>query len=472
MKKILSLLFCLSITFTLFAQGYKVTFQTSSYKSGFAYLAYHMGKNYNIADSAQVNNNGVAVFSGSKPLLPGIYAIAFPNRTLTQDFLIDKEQQITVKADTGRMGMTVTGSPANRLFDEYQKVIIEKSQKMQEAKNNFLSAKTKADSLSNEAVYNQLNDALNEYRNRIITDQPESMMAVLLSAMKEPSLPKKKPVTAQDSTDNYNYYKAHYWDGVTFMDERIIRTPFFLPRLERYYREVMPQAPDSIIKDLDYKLLLARSAPELYKFLLNWSTDEYLNPKYMGQDAIFVHLFNKYHSKGFSPWLNEKQMETISRRAYMQMANLIGETAANIELADSTGKIVPLFSQNADYTVVVFWDPNCGHCKQEIPRIDSIYQASWKSRNVKIYAVNTEHDKTAWVNYIKEHKLKDWTNVYQTKEMQDAEKKSNNPSYKQLFDVIQTPTLYLLDKEKRIIGKKLTFQQLDDLMLAKMKNKK
>jgi thiol-disulfide isomerase/thioredoxin len=192
----------------------------------------------------------------------------------------------------------------------------------------------------------------------------------------------------------------------------------------------------------------------------------------MGQDAIFVHLFNKYHSKGFSPWLNEKQMETISRRAYMQMANLIGETAANIELADSTGKIVPLFSQNADYTVVVFWDPNCGHCKQEIPRIDSIYQASWKSRNVKIYAVNTEHDKTAWVNYIKEHKLKDWTNVYQTKEMQDAEKKSNNPSYKQLFDVIQTPTLYLLDKEKRIIGKKLTFQQLDDLMLAKMKNKK
>ncbi len=45
-------------------------------------------------------------------------------------------------------------------------------------------------------------------------------------------------------------------------------------------------------------LLLARSSPEMYKFLLNWLTDEYINPKYMGQDAVFVHLFEKYHSKG------------------------------------------------------------------------------------------------------------------------------------------------------------------------------
>jgi hypothetical protein len=80
------------------------------------------------------------------------------------------------------------------------------------------------------------------------------------------------------------------------MDSRIIRTPFFLNRLEHYYRELLPQAPDSIIKDLDYKLLLARTSPEMYKFLLNWFTDEYLNPKYMGQDAILVHLFEKYHS--------------------------------------------------------------------------------------------------------------------------------------------------------------------------------
>ena len=185
----------------------------------------------------------------------------------------------------------------------------------------------KKDSLENETRFNTLNKELVDYRNGIIEKNPESFLAALLSAMKEPTLPHSRPVTRQDSLDNYNYYKAHYWDGITFMDGRIIRTPFFLPKLERYYREVMPQSPDSLIKDIDYKLLLARNDEVLFRFMLNWLTDEYINPKYMGQDAIFVHLFNKYHSKGLSPWLNEKQMEVITRRAYMQMSNLIGEQA-------------------------------------------------------------------------------------------------------------------------------------------------
>lgn len=298
------------------------------------------------------------------------------------------------------------------------------------------------------------------------------MMAALLTAMREPPFPTKVPKTHQDSLDNYNFYKSHYWDGITFMDERILRTPFFLPKLERYYREVMPQTADSIIKDIDYKLLLARSAPEMYKYLLNWITDEYLNPKYMGQDAIFVHLFDKYHSKGLSPWLNEKQMETITRRAYMQMSNLIGEKAANLELIDSKGKPAPLYDVNADYTVVVFWDPTCGHCKEELPKIDSIYRASWKKNNVKIYAVLTENRIPEWNTYIKDHNIADWTHVYQTKEMADAERAANKAGFRQLYDITQTPILYLLDKDKRIVGKKLTWLQLNDLLMVKSKTEK
>jgi len=287
--------------------------------------------------------------------------------------------------------------------------------------------------------------------------------------MKEPEIIIKNPITRQDTLDNYQYYKHHYWDGITFMDERIIRTPFFLPKLERYYREIMPQAPDSIIKDLDYKLLLARTCPEMYKFLLNWLTDEYINPKYMGQDAVFVHLFNKYHSKGVTNWLNEKQLETISRRAYFQMSNLLGEKAADLEMIDSTGKAVNLYSLDANFVLVAFWDPTCGHCKEEIPRIDSIYQASWKAKGVKIFAVLSEPDKkNEWVQYTKEKKLFEWTHVYQTKEMEQRTTDAQKPSFRQLYDVIQTPTLYLLDKEKRIIGKKLTWKQFDDLMQAKI----
>ncbi|MEO6538605.1 MAG: redoxin domain-containing protein [Ferruginibacter sp.] len=455
------------------AQGYQVTVE-SNYKSGIAYLAFHSGgSNFSVQDSAATSNKGIAVFKGTNTLPGGIYAIVFPGKNFSADFLLDKEQHISIKADTTNLAnMSVSGSKENILFQQYQQFVNAKGIKLTQEKNAYRQATSAKDSLFHEMNYNRYNNELNAYRNEIIKTQPTSMMASLLSAMKEPALPTKLPRTLQDSVDNYNFYKQHYWDGITFMDERIIRTPFFLPRLERYYREVMPQAADSIIKDLDYKLLLARTAPEMYKYLLNWLTDEYLNPKYMGQDAVFVHLFEKYHSKGLTSWLNQKQLEIISRRAYMQMANLIGEKAANIEMLDTAGKPLALYDVNAAYTVLVFWDPNCGHCKEELPKIDSIYRASWHRNNVKIYAVLTENDKSAWLKYIQLHNLGDWENVYETPEMAAAAAAAQKPGFRQLFDVTLTPTLFLLDKDKRIIGKKLSWQQLNEFLLLKINSTK
>ncbi len=471
MKKftLIILLFCVYYSS---AQGYKITLHTPGYKSGVAYLTYHMGKNLNVQDSA-IFKNGLAVFSGKQTLPGGIYAIVFPGKRLTTEFLVDKEQQITVKADTTDLAnVIVTGSKENNLFQEYKKFVAIKGAQLQKERAAYNQSRSRQDSAKHEAAYIALNKELNDFRNNLITRQPSSMMASLLTAMKDPPYPTKVPVTMQDSMENYQFYKTHFWDGITFMDGRIVRTPFFLPKLERYYREIIPQASDSIISDIDYKLLLARSSPDMFRFLLNWLTDEYINPKYMGQDAIFVHLFEKYHSKGISSWLNEKQMETITRRAYMQMANLIGEQAANLEMIDSTGKPAPLYGVKADYTVVVFWDPTCGHCKEELPKIDSVYRASWKAKNVKVYAVLTEDRRSEWINFIKQYNLGDWTHVLQTKEMAESISSAQKPGFRQLYDITQTPVLYLLDKDKRIVGKKLTWMQLNDLLAVKTKTEK
>ena len=460
-----------------FSQGFNITLQSQGFSSGIAYLTYYLGTNLNIADSAAFNNNNTAIFKGDKKLPPGIYVIVFPGKQLRLEFLIDKDQFISIKADTTDLAnkTVITGSRENIPYMAYQKFVTIKGKQLQDEKNAYMSSRTRPDSLFHERNYNTHNAELNAYRENFIKTQPNAMLSALLNAMKEPPFPPKAAVTHQDSVNNYYFYRKHYWDGINFMDDRIIRTPFFMKKLERYYHEVLPQSADSIIKDADYKLLLARSAPEMYKFLLNWLTDEYINPKYMGQDAVFVHLFEKYHSKGISNWLNEKQMESISRRAYMLMANLIGEKGANLELIDSTGKPSPLYDVEADYTIVCFWDPNCGHCKEELPRIDSIYRASWKGHNVKIYAVLTEDEKqnlkTEWVNYIKTHNLTDWVHVYQTKEMEKADVTAQKAGFRQLYDVTITPTLYLLDKDKHIIGKKLTWQQMNDLLEVKWKSK-
>ncbi len=453
------------------AQGYNIAVQ-SNYKKGICYLTYYRGRDYVLQDSAAVSNTGLAIFKGSQKLVGGIYSIIFPGKRLSTDVLIDKDQNISIQADTTNLAKAVVkGAPVNEVFKQYQLFVTAKGSQLQQEKTAFAASKTKADSAIHEAAYQRYNKELNDYRENIIKTKPNSMMAVLLTAMKEPATPKKIAITHADSLANYNFFKDHYWDGVSFMDERIIRTPFFQPKLESYYREVMSQSADSLIKDIDYKLLLARNSPEMYKYLLNWFTDEYIRPKYMGQDAVFVYLFNQYHSKGLTSWLNEKQMKLITERAFMLMSNLVGEKAANLEFLNTAEKTTALYDVAADFTIVVFWDPSCGHCKEELPRIDSLYRASWMKKNVKIYAVLSENNKQLWLDYIKEHKIDDWYNVYQTKEMAEADTKSEKPGFKQLYDVTQTPTVYLLDREKRIIGKKLTLEQINELMDVKRNTK-
>ncbi len=478
MKRIHLPLLFLFFAITAGAQSFKITLQAPGYTSGIAYLTYHSGKNLNVEDSAAVNTKGAAIFEGKRKLPGGIYSVVLPGKSKLVDFFIDKEQLINIKIDTTDLlnKTIITGSKENIVFQDYQKYMAVKGKAWEQERIAYTKSLTRQDSALHEANYNRLNKELNDYREGIIKNQSQSMMASVLSAMKEPPLLHPNPKNHTDSLENYYHYKKHYWDGVTFMDERIIRSPFFIPKFEKYYRDIVIQHPDSIIKDMDYQLLLARSCPEMYKFILNWATDEYINPKYMGLDAVFVHLFEKYHSKGLTSWLNEKQMETISRRAYMVMGTLIGAKAADLEMLDSTGKPSTLYNLDAEYTIVVFWDPNCGHCKEEVPRLDSIYKASWKAHGVKIYAVLSGDSKEnllpAWKKFITDKDLVGWTHVYQTKAMEEADAAAQKPSYRQLYDVIMTPTLLLLDKEKRIIGKKLTWQQLDELLQVKWKNQK
>lgn len=480
MKRLfLPMLFCsLSLFAAAQTTGFKITLTIPQYKTGIAFLTYYSGKNFNIQDSAAVNAQGVAVFEGKNKLPGGIYSIFLPGKAKYADLFIDKEQVLTVKMDsTDLVGkMVVTGSKEDALFREYQKYVAVKGKAWEAEKAAYNNSRTKEDSALHEANYNKHNKELNDYRENIIKTNPKSMLATVLEAMKEPPILHSKPVSRTDSLENYYHYKKHYWDGISFMDERVIRTPFFLPKWEKYYREIVIQHPDSIIKDLDYQLLLARTCPEMYKFILNWSTDEYINPKYMGLDKVFVHLFEKYHSPGLTNWLNEKQMEAIKRRYYMVVSSLVGAPAPELDMLDTTGKPSSLYNLKADYTVVVFWDPNCGHCKEEVPRLDSFYKASWKEKGVRVYAVLSgdakEDVKPAWLKFIHDHKLDEWTNVYQTKAMEDADAAAQKPSYRQLYDVVMTPTVLLLDKDKNIIAKKLGLKQIDELLLVKINSTK
>ena len=102
MKKKLVLIALLFTSIITNAQGYKITLK-SNYKTGLAYLTYYLGKDLILQDSAATANNGVAIFKNKANLMPGIYSIVFPGKRLSTDFLIEKEQIISITADTAKL---------------------------------------------------------------------------------------------------------------------------------------------------------------------------------------------------------------------------------------------------------------------------------------------------------------------------------------------------------------------------------
>jgi hypothetical protein len=84
-------------------------------------------------------------------------------------------------------------------------------------------------------------------------------------------------------------------------------------------------------------------------------------------------------------------------------------------------------------------------------------------------AKETDGTKNDWLKFINDHHLEQWTHVYYSKADDKTRINANIPGYSQLYDILTFPTLYLLDKDKRIIAKKLTYQQIDEVLEIKIK---
>ena len=455
-------------------EGYEIKVTFKPFKDQYIYLGHYEGKQLPIIDSVVVNKKSEAIFKGSKKLPAGVYLIGYPNKSGFFEFLVDKEQHFSIEADTTDLrNVRYKNSPENDLFNAYQHFMFANGKKIDTTQKLLGTAKNKKDSAALHEVISKTNKAVSEYRLNIIKQHPDGTLAFILNLLREPEVPpaSQHPAGKYDSLYAYQYFKAHFWDGINFFDDRLIRTPIIENKIDKYFEQLVYPNADSVNKEIDWMLGYASVNPDNEKFLLLKFVNRYFSMKYMWEDAVFVHLYEKYFSQKKYAWLTEKGMKMIQDRAYNLMANILGNPAPDIDLPDTAGKNITLYNLVSPYTIVVIWDPMCGHCKEIVPKVDSLYEQKWKTQGVKVFALAKETDgnKNDWLSFIRQHHLGDWANVYYSKAEEKARVDAGIPGYSQLYDVLSFPTLYLLDKDKRIIAKKLSFDQINDILQEKIK---
>lgn len=451
--------------------GYHIPITLSPYKNVQIYLGSYYGKSKTIVDSAVLNEQSKGIFKGIKKLTPGIYFVISPKYSILFEVLMDDKQHFSIESDTLKLDKTaIIGSVENDLFKTYSQFSITKGKELQQLSAQYSKATNKADSLRLQAELIKGNKVLQDYRNNFCKQHPNTLLATIFNAMKQPDAPAVPIVKGKpDSTYPYRFVKEHYWDDIGFNDDRLLRTPFFETKVDDYYKRLVVQHPDSLYKEIKYMLLMARTGKEMFPYLLTKFTNKYINPEIMGHDKVFLKIFEDFYAKGDTTYLNPASRKTISDRYYSLMANQLGNPAPELILTDTVGNSVSLYKIKSKYTFISFWDPTCGHCKEEIPRLDSIYKARWKKLGVTVFSVNANEAKMdEYKKFITDKKLSaDWLFAYQTKAARDAEQKANVPNYRQLYDMYKTPTFYLLDENKRIIAKQLSIEQFNDLLSAK-----
>ncbi|MBI1222560.1 MAG: DUF5106 domain-containing protein [Bacteroidetes bacterium] len=447
--------------------GYEIRVKLNGYDSNKLFLGNYFGDKEYLKDSTTDVKKGWFVFKGDEALPCGIYSIINAERdTRILEFVVSSDDEhfsleTDLKDPVGKM--KVSGSINNTLFSGYQQYMITNGKRRQEIGMLYRGVMGRnADSaqlLKDEIT--KMDDDYEAYRSKLISENSNTLTARILKSLIDIEVPDApmNPDGTKDSLFQYRYYKEHYWDNIDFTEDCIVRTPFFHKKLETYFTKLVLQYPDSINKEAD--MLAAKctgtAKKELFHYIVWWVTMNYERSQYMCMDAVPVHMWEKFYHWPEAWWVDTTTMTRIREREKVMSPLCCNKIAPNLIMKDTSHKYISMHAVQAKYTVLLFWDPDCSHCKKEVPIIKKMYD-SLHQYGVEVYAVGVEQEYNKWKQFIIDQDL-NWINVIDI---------YNETNFRTIYDINSTPIIYLLDKDKRILAKKMGAEQLQDILLREL----
>ena len=456
---LLTLILFLSVQ--AFAQsGYKIRFKVDGWKDTTAYLGYYYGESTFVKDTAKVNHTGEFVFDGKQTLPQGVYFLVL-NKTRIFELVVGKNQNFAMQTNSADYvkNMIVTGDVDNKLFFENMVFNMERHQEAEPfikiIQDSSLSEDQKKEAREG---FTKINEKVMSYQDKVIQEHPTTLTARIFKANKAIKIPDppKKADGSIDSTFQLKWYREHFFDNFDLADDALIRMPrpIYQEKITEYLDKLYAPQADTLKKALSRVVAKAKKNQETYKYAVWVAVLKFQNPEIMGLDEVFVHLNDNYFANGeMDFWANAQMKKNLKDHADRLRKSLIGQKGANLIMQDLQHKPRELYNIKNKYTVLYIFDPDCGSCKKETPKLVEFYNK--KKFDVEVYAVSADTSMVKMRDYIKEMNMK-WITV-------------NGPRtyvgpYQDLYDASTTPTLYVLDNQKKIIGKKIPAEKLEEFL--------
>ncbi|EDP98555.1 thioredoxin-like domain-containing protein [Kordia algicida OT-1] len=373
----------------------------------------------------------------------GMYRLVYglPQESENFDFIYSGEEDIAF--DFSEKGIDFTLSKENKLNTSYFSSI----NKVKRQINTFYQ-NGDTDKEAFLAIFKMLDDT-----QKVFEKEAEGTMVSHFIKASRSYIPKayEKP---QVMVDNI---KKHYFDHIDFSDSILQNSDFISEKISNYVFTAMPMK-EITGKELteQYKKNIATIAEKIkpvakdyQKTLFNVLWEQMV---VLENDAIANHISDTY-LLSLATELNDKtlieKLEKFKRLSFGAVAPEITWVKDN-----KIHKLSEL--EGAENYVIVFWSSTCSHCLKEMPKLKEFVTAQEKGK-FKVIAIGLEDERASWANessfypdFIHVLGLQKWDNEIGNR-----------------YDVSSTPTFFVLDKDKRIIGKPYGVKELKEFYAEK-----
>jgi len=392
------------------------------------YLQRYSGKSLISIDSIKLSSFKNA-FRKENALESGMYAISLKQKPVV-NFFISKanQQQFTISLDINNPAQTIsfTGSPENQAFIDYLRFLGSKQHSQAEI------------NIKGEQLQKQF---------------PGSMLALFIRTMKEPNVPEPTKPVSDLIEYKYSYLANHYFDNIDFSDKRLLNTPLLEQKLGLYFKQMVVPQPDSIIERVDQTLQKAKVNNEMYNWSVRYLYNLYREAPIEGNTEVYNYIGENYILTEPTRWNDKAFVEKVRSRVAKAKLNPIGEKATNLLLQNPEGKKIDLYSIRANYTVLFFYNPECEACKPVSSAL-SDFSKKYRAKGVEVFAVYMDQKKEVWETAIAT-KGQNWINGYDPNGSAKIEDK---------YDIYALPMIYLLDKDKKVIGREVPVEKLKNMI--------
>lgn len=252
-----------------------------------------------------------------------------------------------------------------------------------------------------------------------------------------------------------DYLVTHYWDNVNFADTNYVHHPEVTEQAWVDYVDILklvsPAAADVALKAL---FAQAEKERKCYLYLMELA-DKYLyDPNSpMRNEEYYISVLDALLA---SPVLDETEKIRPKARRELAQKNRVGTRALDFTYTLASGKQGTLHALASVYTLLFINNPGCHACAETIGQLKSAPAVckAVASRELVVLSLYPDEDLQEWRRHLGDFPA-EWVNGYD---------KGRVIEQKNLYDLKAIPTLYLLDRNKVVLLKDVTVEEIESYL--------